>query len=79
MSSGFGGRLLGAIACNRVSRYVGTDPCSQTMTGLRTMARELGRDGLEIELKKIGSEDLPSDCNEFDPCFSSPPYFDTEK
>ena len=79
MSSGFGGRLLGAIACDHVSRYVGTDPCTQTMTGLRTMARELGRDGLEIELQEIGSENFLPDCNEFDLCFSSPPYFDTEK
>jgi hypothetical protein len=79
MSAGFGGRLLGAIACNHVSRYVGTDPCSQTMTGLRTMARELGRDGLEIELHKMGSEDFYPDRNSFDLCFSSPPYFDTEK
>lgn len=79
MSSGFGGRLLGAIACRHVSRYVGTDPCSQTMTGLRTMARELGRDSLEIELHKMGSEDFYPDRNSFDLCFSSPPYFDTEK
>jgi hypothetical protein len=79
MSSGFGGRLLGAIACDRVTRYVGTEPCSQTMTGLRTMARELGRDGLEIELHKMGSEDFLADRNSFDLCFSSPPYFDTEK
>jgi hypothetical protein len=79
MSSGFGGRLLGAIACNRVSGYVGTDPCSQTMTGLRTMAGELGRDGLEIELQKMGSEDFLPDRNSFDLCFSSPPYFDAEK
>jgi hypothetical protein len=79
MSSGFGGRLLGAIACNRVCRYVGTDPCSQTMTGLRTMAGELGRDCLEIELHKMGSEDFLPDRNSFDLCFSSPPYFDAEK
>lgn len=79
MSCGYGGRLLGAIACNHVSRYVGTDPCSPTMTGLQTMARELGRDGLTIELHKMGSEDFLPERNSFDLCFSSPPYFDTEK
>ena len=79
MSSGFGGRLLGAIACNQVSQYVGTDPCSETMTGLRAMARELRRDDLEIELHKMGSEDFYPDRNSLDLCFSSPPYFDTEK
>jgi hypothetical protein len=79
MSSGFGGRMLGAIACENVSLYVGTDPCSQTMTGLRSMARELGRNDLTIELHEMGSEDFLPDRNTFDLCFSSPPYFDTEK
>ena len=43
------------------------------------MARELERDGLNIELHKLGSEDFPPDRNEFDLCFSSPPYYDPEK
>ena len=79
MSSGYGGRLLGAMACDHVSRYIGTDPCSETMRGLRTMARELGRDGLDIDLHEIGSEDFLPERNSLDACFSSPPYFDTEK
>jgi hypothetical protein len=79
MSSGYGGRLLGAIACDRVSRYIGTDPCSRTMAGLKTMARELGREGLEIELHEVGSEGFLPERNSLSACFSSPPYFAMEK
>lgn len=79
MSSGYGGRLLGAIACDRVACYIGTDPCSKTMRGLRNLARELGRRDLEIDLHEVGSEDFSPERNSFDVCFSSPPYFDTEK
>jgi hypothetical protein len=79
MSSGYGGRLLGALACDHVSNYIGTDPCSETMRGLRTMARELGRDDLDIKLHEVGSEDFVPDRSSLDLCFSSPPYFDTEK
>jgi hypothetical protein len=79
MSSGYGGRMLGAIACDHVRRYIGTDPCAQTMIGLREMARELGRDGLDIELYEKGSEVFKPERNSLDACVSSPPYFDTEK
>ena len=78
-SSGYAGRLLGAIACGRVSRFIGSDPCSATMKGLRTMSRELGREDLDIELHEMGSEDFVPDRNSLDACFTSPPYFDTEK
>jgi hypothetical protein len=62
MSSGWGGRLLGAIACRRVLKYIGTDPSTETINGLRKMAGELlpmaqqqGRN-LEVELHRLGSE-----------------------
>jgi len=80
MSAGFGGRLLGAFACDRVDRYVGTDPSTYAMDGLREMADELvpmaeefGRRTLEIELHKVGSEDFVPVRNSLDMCFSSPP------
>lgn len=79
MSAGFGGRLLGGVACPRVTRYIGTDPCTRTIAGLRQMASEIGRDGLEVELHEIGSEDFVPEANSLDLCFTSPPYFDTEK
>jgi hypothetical protein len=41
MSSGYGGRLLGAIASLHVRKYIGTDPASLTFDGLTEMAAEL--------------------------------------
>jgi hypothetical protein len=81
MSAGFGGRLLGALACDRVDRYIGTDPSTYAMDGLREMANELvpmaaqlGRRTLEVELHQVGSEDFILERNSLDLCFSSPPY-----
>jgi hypothetical protein len=86
MSAGFGGRLLGALACDRVDKYMGTDPASHTIDGLREMAEELvpmaqrlGRRPLEVELHKVGSEDFVPERNSLDVAFSSPSYFGWEQ
>jgi hypothetical protein len=86
MSAGFGGRLLGALACDRVDRYVGTDPSTYAMDGLREMADELvpmaeefGRRTLEVELHQVGSEDFVPERVSLDLCFTSPPYCGWEK
>ena len=36
-SCGWGGRLLGAIACDRVHKYIGCDPSTETYKGLLRM------------------------------------------
>jgi hypothetical protein len=81
MSGGFGGRLLGALACDRVDRYIGTDPSTFAIDGLREMAEELvpmaeqlGRHTLEVELHKVGSEDFVPERNSLDLAFTSPPF-----
>jgi hypothetical protein len=81
MSAGFGGRLLGALACDRVDKYIGTDPSMYAMDGLKEMAGELvamaeqvGRRTLEVELHQVGSEDFLPERNSLDLCFTSPPY-----
>jgi hypothetical protein len=81
MSAGFGGRLLGALACNHVDRYIGTDPSTYAMDGLREMAAELapmaqslGRRVLEVELHQVGSEDFVPERNSLDVAFTSPPF-----
>jgi DNA modification methylase len=86
MSAGYGGRLLGATACRRVSRYIGTDPCAKTMDGLLEMRDELvpmaklqGMRTLEVELHRVGSEDFVPQSGSLDLCFTSPPYFDNER
>ena len=85
MSAGFGGRLLGALACDRVDHYVGTDPSTYAMDGLREMAAELvpmaehlGRHAFEAELHQVGSEDFVPERNSLNLCFTSPPYFGWE-
>jgi len=88
-SCGWGGRLLGAIACQRVQKYIGCDPSTETFKGLERMraelvplARAMGRN-LEVELHKLGSETkeiraaLPK--SGVDAIFSSPPYFGQEE
>jgi DNA methylase len=88
-SCGWGGRLAGAIACDRVRKYIGCDPSTETFKGLEQMraelvplARPMGRN-LEVELYKLGSETkemrdaLPE--RGVDAIFSSPPYFGQEE
>jgi hypothetical protein len=81
MSSGWGGRLLGAMACSHVGRYIGTDPSTKTMEGLKQMRDELlplvGRP-LEVELYQCGSEEFTPERESIDCAFSSPPYMGTE-
>lgn len=74
MSSGYGGRLLGA---DRVGvKYIGTDPASKTVEGLNSMIRDYA---IDADIFQIGSEDFVPDKDSLDFCFTSPPYFDTEK
>lgn len=78
MSCGHGGRLLGALSAP-VAKYIGTDPSSPTMQGLLHLISDLGKfSSAHIELHQCGSETfVPSEPVDF--CFTSPPYFNTEK
>lgn len=78
MSCGYGGRLLGAISSPKVKHYIGTEPDKRTYNGLLTMARNLGN-GTDVEIHNIGSEDFIPEKESLDLCFTSPPYFNTEK
>lgn len=85
-SAGFGGRLLGALASRKVTKYVGSDPASLTMDGLREMRKELpllmqglGHEPPEIELHQCGSEDFQPEPESLDTVLTSPPYWSTEK
>ena len=78
MSSGFGGRLLGALSSGVVKKYIGTDPSSPTFDGLCKIRDDFSYTGMAVELNKCGSENfIPSE--PVDICFTSPPYFNTEK
>lgn len=83
MSSGYGGRLLGAMASGHVSRYVGTEPCSVTFDGLKSLLTDVCRLGIlphvDVDLIMTGSEDHRPLPGSLDLCFTSPPYFSTER
>ena len=81
MSCGFGGRFFGFCASN-CKNYVGCDPCSKTYNGLLNMSNELNSliKDKSYKFYKQGSEIFIPECeNKFDLCFTSPPYFNTEK
>jgi hypothetical protein len=86
-SAGFGGRLLGSLACRKVTRYIGVDPATKTMNGLHEMRRELpllmqglGYNPPEIELfPNLGSEDFLPKRESIGLVMTSPPYMDHEK
>jgi hypothetical protein len=71
-SCGFGGRLLGAMSCDR--KYIGTDPL--TTPELEQMAVFFGFKN--YTLINSGSENYCGDENSVDLYWSSPPYFDQE-
>lgn len=78
---GFGGRMLGALSSKKNFRYVGTDPCTETMYHLHKLGEYIemvtGRDD-SYELHCCGSEVFKGPENSIDFTFSSPPYFNLE-
>lgn len=87
MYCGYGGRLLGAIK-SEVKKYIGTEPCTQTFNGLQKISEDCryNQDDYlfplyhtKVELYKVGSEDFIPEKNSLDFCFTSPPYFNTER
>ncbi len=77
MSCGWGGRLLGSVKSK--INYIGTDPNTTTMKGLKEFVKTFGNKSNTYELLTIGSEEYKPKKNSLDFAFTSPPYFDTEK
>ena len=78
MSCGWGGRLLGFISSN-AKKYIGTEPSTKTYEGLLELNKELNFNNKEVDIQKLGSEIYKPEKETLDLCFTSPPYFDTEK
>jgi hypothetical protein len=72
--SGYGGRVLGAVAAG--IRYIGTDVDPETVEGNRRLASLLGVDG-QVTLHQQAAEGF--DPGPVDLVFTSPPYFDRER
>ena len=79
MSCGWGGRLLGFLASSNTKHYIGTEPSSKTYDGLLKMKKDFSYLNKEVDIYKLGSEDYIPEKESLDLCFTSPPYFDTEK
>jgi tRNA1(Val) A37 N6-methylase TrmN6 len=77
LSSGFGGRLLGALKSNKVISYTGIEPSTKTFKGLSELYRDFGANK-KVHLHLCGSEEF-KEKDKYDLCFTSPPYFDKEK
>ena len=79
MSCGWGGRLLGFLASSNTKHYIGTEPSSKTYDGLMEMKKDFSYLGKQVDIYKLGSEEYKPKKESLDLCFTSPPYFDTEK
>jgi hypothetical protein len=78
MSCGWGGRLVGFLASN-AKKYIGTEPSTKTYDGLILLNKELNDGDKVVQIYKSGSEVFRPERETLDLCFTSPPYFDTEK
>ena len=78
MSSGWGGRLLGFLAASNTKHYIGTEPSTRTYEGLMKIRKDFSYINKKVDIHRQGSEDSVFG-ESFDLCFTSPPYFDTEK
>lgn len=78
MSSGYGGRLFGAIVSDVVDTYIGTDPCKATFDGLQAICDDFRPEWKDC-INLMGSEEYEPLNDSLDVCFTSPPYFNTER
>jgi hypothetical protein len=78
-SSGYGGRMLGAMTSGMRYHYTGIDPNTKTYDGLAALG-ELITDviGTGFEMHHLCSEEFEPEPGKYDAAFSSPPYFNLE-
>lgn len=83
MSSGWGDRLIGALAWAKRSgqgiRYQGYDPFFALQERYMSIIRDFGSDDSRITVTCSPFEDSPEEEKNFDLAFTSPPYFDFEE
>ncbi len=81
MSGGFGGRMLGAAVSGKVSHYICNDPSAETVRGLDLLSQDVMSwvSDFNVSVKMLGSEVSFLQDSSVDLCFTSPPYFDTER
>jgi len=78
-SSGYGGRMLGAMTSKMRYHYTGIDPNTKTYNGLTALGTLINATlDTEFEMNCMGSEDFDPVAGDYDAAFSSPPYFNLE-
>lgn len=78
-SSGYGGRMIGAMTSNMRYHYTGIDPNTKTYNSLLALGCLINEViGTDFDLNCLGSEDFNPEPGKYDAAFSSPPYFNLE-
>ena len=79
-SSGYGGRMLGAMTSNLRYHYTGIDPNTRTFQGLEALGKLLDEQniGSGYDMHCCPSEEFEPEPGFYDAAFSSPPYFNLE-
>jgi hypothetical protein len=79
-SSGYGGRMMGAMTSKLRYHYTGIDPNTKTHSGLVALGDLLQECnlGLGYEMHCMPSEEFVPEAGSYDAAFSSPPYFNLE-
>jgi hypothetical protein len=79
-SSGYGGRMLGAMTSNMQYHYTGLDPNTRTFQGLEALGEliQSERPWSGFSMNCIPSEEFNPAAGFYDAAFSSPPYFNLE-
>ena len=79
-SSGYGGRMLGAMTSNLRYHYTGIDPNTRTCQGLEALGELLTEQnlGAGYSMNCVPSEEFNPEPGSYDAAFSSPPYFNLE-
>lgn len=78
-SSGYGGRMIGAMTSNMRYNYTGIDPNTKTYEGLDALGTLLNEVvGTDYNMNHTVSESFIPEAGTYDAAFSSPPYFNLE-
>ena len=79
-SSGYGGRMLGAMTSRLRFHYTGIDPNTRTYQGLEALGELLTEQnlGAGYSMNCVPSEEFDPEPGFYDAAFSSPPYFNLE-
>jgi hypothetical protein len=79
-SSGYGGRMMGAMTSRMAYNYTGIDPNTRTFQGLQALGTLLDDEGQGrgFAMNCMPSEEFDPEPGFYDAAFSSPPYFNLE-